>query len=78
MQQTVQASTRHSKYSNAGVSPCLDSNPVVQMDSADRLQKGVASNLSCHTDVHVEIPSHLEETHLYLKEKEVVILIPIN
>ena len=43
--------------SNAGGIPCLASNPLVLMDSAERLKKGVASSLSCSTDVHVGIPS---------------------
>lgn len=35
--------------------------PPSTKDSADRLQKGVAANLSCSTDVHVEIPSHIQK-----------------
>lgn len=38
-------------------SPYLASKQLEMMDSAERLQKGVASSLSCSTDVHLGIPS---------------------
>lgn len=42
--------------------------PLILMDSADRLQKGVASSLSCSTDVHIEIPSPIKKMFIFKGE----------